>query len=126
MAAVLSSRAASNELELTAYFIPLSTIAKWPPNVPGERRDWFITYAIALQVIASVAIASRLYASFAGHIRKPGIDDLFVVLGWVRIVLNGEDVVTDVWQVFAVCFTASTIFGMFDIETEYYLATNGD
>jgi len=84
MASILGAGSSpGQELYLTAYFVPISIVSKWPLGQPSEKRYWYIPYAIALNVIATIAICIRLYASLSGRIRKAGLDDCLITLGWV-------------------------------------------
>ncbi|KAF2672564.1 hypothetical protein BT63DRAFT_130797 [Microthyrium microscopicum] len=87
-----------SDIFFTSYFIPLSIVGKWPPpsGANAERRTWYVPYAIFLQVIAALCVAIRFYATYTKRIRAFGIDDVLIIGG----------------MVFAIAFTASSIYGV--------------
>jgi len=78
--------AGAQEIYVTAYFIPLSVVSKWPlpKGKDAETRHWYVPYIITLMVISTISIFVRFYAQYTKRIRKTGIDDIFIMLAWVR------------------------------------------
>jgi hypothetical protein len=73
---------------LTAYKIPLSAIALWPPMnlVNPERRHWFAPLAFSLQILASLAVAGRIYGRITRKAGSFGADDVLIIVAWVEFV----------------------------------------
>jgi hypothetical protein len=73
---------------LTAYKIPLSAIALWPAfnEVNPERRHWLVPFAFSLQVLATLAVAGRLYGRITRKAGSFGADDVLIIASWVGIV----------------------------------------
>ena len=53
---------------------------------PHERRGWLPAYSLVFQVISTSFLALRLASRFQKRGGRLGLDDLFVVLGWVSTV----------------------------------------
>jgi hypothetical protein len=65
---------------------PISVILSWPtPNYvnPDTEGPGLIIVCIIFSTITTVLVALRLWARLF-LIRQPGLDDLFVVIGYVR------------------------------------------
>jgi hypothetical protein len=86
--------AGAREIYVTAYFIPLSTVAKWPTPLGDKAitRHWYVPFIIVLTLISTISIVVRFYAQYTKRIRKTGIDDLFILLAWVRLCLSFQPV----------------------------------
>lgn len=67
---------------------PLNVILSWPkPNYvnPETRGDGIVIYSYISASIATILVCLRLYARIF-LLRKPGLDDVLVVVGLVRFV----------------------------------------
>jgi hypothetical protein len=52
-------------------------------NLPHDRRGWMPAYAIPIQVITAMFLAVRVCSRLHRNGGRLGIDDVFVVLGWM-------------------------------------------
>ena len=53
---------------------------------PLERRRWLPAYSLVFQVVSTSFLTLRLASRFQKRGGGLGLDDLFVVLGWVSII----------------------------------------
>jgi hypothetical protein len=51
-----------------------------------QKREWMPAYAISIQVVTSVLLGIRLVSRFNVLGGRLGLDDIFVVFGWVLAV----------------------------------------
>ncbi|KAF2097809.1 hypothetical protein NA57DRAFT_56991 [Rhizodiscina lignyota] len=88
----------SVDTTFTAYKIPLSIIAKWPPAnyVNPERRWWVAPYTILWTTAGSLLLAARLYSRWTKAAGKFGFDDILIVCAWI----------------FGIAFSALAIWGV--------------
>jgi hypothetical protein len=52
-------------------------------SFPHNKRTWMPAYGITIASITTILLAIRLYSRFQGSSGKPGLDDLFLFIGWV-------------------------------------------
>ncbi|TID22645.1 hypothetical protein E2P81_ATG01771 [Venturia nashicola] len=69
----------------TAFKVPLSAIAKWPPPnfTNPQRRTWFIPYSVTLFLLASLVVAARLWTRMNRKAGVYGLDDSFILGAWI-------------------------------------------
>lgn len=74
-----------HEVASTAYMIPNSVIAQWPPSnfTDPQRRTWVAPFGIVFLCIATLVIAVRLYARITRSAGGFGLDDILIILAWV-------------------------------------------
>jgi hypothetical protein len=59
--------------------------SSWERSVTGERHTYIPGIAITLEVISTVLFVLRLLVRFTQKGgAKPGLDDVFLIAGWVR------------------------------------------
>lgn len=85
------------DITLTAYEIPLSAVAQWPPaNYSNpERRFWFATYAFCLQILTTLCVSVRIWVRITKQAGTFGADDVLIIGAWL----------------FGTAFTISSIYG---------------
>jgi hypothetical protein len=59
--------------------------AFWTRSVANERHGYIPALAIFLEVISTAFFVLRLLARFTRKGLKPGLDDVFLIAGWVQI-----------------------------------------
>lgn len=81
----LTAVAATPDLTLTSYLIPVSAVAQWPaPNlIDPASKTWLIPLAIALEGLATIALATRLWARLSRYAGGFGADDSLMIGAWV-------------------------------------------
>lgn len=70
--------------------IPASAFAQWPaPNfVNPVTRDWFVPYAIVLQIISGIIFIIRMVTKVKRITGKPGPEDGIMAIAFVSILLG--------------------------------------
>jgi len=88
---------------ITAYKIPLSVVALWPPenDVNPERRTWLAPYTVVLAVITTFLLAARFWARYTRQAGSFGLDDVLIGAAWI----------------FSSLFSAAVIYGTSEIHT---------
>jgi hypothetical protein len=62
---------------------PMATLSFWERSVTSERHTYIPGIAITLEVISTLLFVLRLLARFTQKGLKPGLDDAFLIAGWV-------------------------------------------
>jgi hypothetical protein len=62
----------------------MATVSFWERSATGERHNYIPGIAITLEVISTLLFALRLLARFTQKGLKAGLDDAFLVAGWVN------------------------------------------
>ncbi|KAE9989461.1 hypothetical protein EG327_002653 [Venturia inaequalis] len=85
---------------VTAYQIPLSAIALWPPAnyEHPERRFGLAPFAFFMQILTTVVLAGRIWARLTRRAGTFGADDVLIIFAWL----------------FGTAFTAVSIYGIVD------------
>jgi hypothetical protein len=91
---------ANLDMTVTAYNIPLSAIALWPPPnyTNPEQRFGLAPFAFFLEILTTLVLAGRIWARLTRRAGTFGADDVLVILAWM----------------FGTAFTALSISGVID------------
>jgi hypothetical protein len=65
----------------------------FPPNLPHDRRTWMPAYAIPLQVLTTILLGIRMLSRFSRSSGRLGLDDGFLIIGWVLSTAAGSLVI---------------------------------
>lgn len=82
---MLDSRSSDGDIVLTAYKIPITVIASWPPanTKDPEKRYWAVPFSIVLAVISTLVVGARVYARLTRAAGAFGLDDVLIIISWV-------------------------------------------
>jgi hypothetical protein len=85
---MLDIRSSGDDITLTAYKIPISVIASWPPPnyEHPTRRYWAAPFSIVLCVISTLVVAARVYARITRTAGAFGLDDVLIIFAWVSLI----------------------------------------
>jgi hypothetical protein len=80
-----TSLTANLDTTVTAYKIPLSAIALWPPPnfEHPERRFGLAPFAFFMEILATLVLAGRIWARLTRRASTFGADDVLIILAWI-------------------------------------------